>query len=71
MNGFKRGDIVKLLNDTATHNRGAIGIVKRNDDKILEVYFEYEAYVTGCKPDWFKKVDIEWLQKRLNNNLNQ
>ena len=64
-NGFNRGDIVKLLVDTSLHNKGSIGIVNRSDDKILEVYFEYEWHPVGCKPEWFKKIDIKWLCDRI------
>lgn len=66
MNGFKKGDICKLLTDTSSHNRGAIGIVLRSEEKILTVYFEYEDHPTGCKPEWFKKVDIDWLYNKVN-----
>jgi len=65
MNGFKRGDIVKLLTDTNDHNRGEIGIVSTSDELILAVYFEYEKYVTGCKPEWFKKIDMEELYSKI------
>jgi hypothetical protein len=64
--GIKRKDIIQLMRKTESLNYGEIGIAK-DDAKQgkINVFFEGRPATYVCQEQWFRKVDLDALNKEI------
>lgn len=65
---FKKGDVLQLMHDTACHKKGELCVVMEVSHYLTgtTIYVEYESKdgITSSIAEWFRKVDMEFLQSK-------